>query len=168
MATDAMAFASRCGPRLYIMSQDAATDALLGALFLPAGTRLAGQYVRGSLLTFFVVHGKLLVRMRLGTGCCGATACFGVSAGGAWQAPCSTLLSLVNPRATLAQVLLWRRKVAAPTAAETAAPAAAEGAAAAGVSTAGAAAAPMAAAGVGGGDGSAHNDASSEAPGVQI
>jgi hypothetical protein len=129
MAADAIPFAPS-GPRVYIVAEDAATGALLGSLFVPVGGRLATEYVHDSLLTFVVVAGKMLVRMRLDA-CGGATARFGISAGGAWEVPCRTLLGMVNPLPAPAQLLFWRRKAAAAaaataTATATAATAAAE------------------------------------------
>ncbi len=74
------------GPRFYIMTSDAATGALMGALFVPPGSGLATEYLCDSIFTFFVVHGKMLVRMRLDS-CGGKTARFCISTGSVCEVP---------------------------------------------------------------------------------
>jgi hypothetical protein len=60
------------GSRFFIMAADdtaidsAATVAVLGTYFEPAGGLLATEYVgAATTLSFFIVRGKMLVRMRL-------------------------------------------------------------------------------------------------------
>jgi hypothetical protein len=89
MANDAMSFAPN-GLHVYIEAEDAASGALLGSFFVPQGAP-PGDRVRPPL------GGKMLVRMRLNACCGGATAGFGISASGAWELPCGTLLGMVNP-----------------------------------------------------------------------
>jgi hypothetical protein len=111
MVDDAVSFVPN-GPKVCTMAEDAAAGALMGSIFLPPHSRVTTQYIRRAVLTFFVVCGKMAVRMRL-DGCGGKTARFSVSKGGVWEVPCDTQFGMVNPLQLPAQLVYWRRNVAA-------------------------------------------------------
>jgi hypothetical protein len=99
-------------PKMCTMAEDAAAGSLLGSIFLPPRCRVLKKYICHAALTFFVVCGKMAVRMRL-NGCSGKTARFTVSKGGLREAPCNTQFGMANPLLLQAQLLFWRLKMAA-------------------------------------------------------
>jgi hypothetical protein len=99
------------GPRVYSITEDATTGSLMGSLSIPPRCRIAIEYIKDSIHTFFVVSGQLTVRMRL-VRCGGKTARFCTSKGGAWQVPCGTALGMVNALPMPAQLVFWRAKAA--------------------------------------------------------
>jgi glyoxylate utilization-related uncharacterized protein len=76
-------------------------------LFLPSDQALAAEQVSDCSLLFYVISGKVLVKMSL-VGCGGRTARFALNKGGAWEVPRGATYSLKNGLAMTAQLIFWR------------------------------------------------------------